>query len=694
MPKRANSRREPRPAAHAAQVERRPWAAWFAALCLSLLGLVPMANLVTTGAGLPWWGDAARQWTVWTGAITALTLLASHFFGPRIEAVISRVVHVILQPSQRVFAALIAATTCALALSFGWRLFQWQAVVGDEFAQNWQAHLIAQGRLFAAAEPHGEFFSTAETLVADGRWSSQFPMGWPVIRALGELSRAPWLINPLLAGIAAVALYRFLATTRDELTARGAAMLFALSPFVLFMAGSQMNHMATLTCLWIAVAALSQWESASSAAQSFRAAAVIGLCCGVAGAIRPYDATLVAIAIGLFQLRCVASRRWLVRSLVVQCAIAAIPVALLLVANRVTTGHALPFGYDVLNGPEHRPGFHMTPLGFEHTPLRGLYIISAYLMKLDVALLAWPVPALLPVVVTLVLQRHSNRWDSLLLGILALFAAGYAVYWSESYFMGPRFLFVAAPVFLWFTARMPGAIRERVQRPAVRTGAALLIPIWLLAAWLVPASSSRAFGVQQLARTATMHVASAAAVATAVRRHGDARALIFIPEGMHARLAARLRALGTRPLFAEQVALTFDACTVHASLDAAERDAATVPLERRIQAMVATIERDAPAAPLIGRSPVDRLSLVAGRPVGSACADELSRTNPDMVSVAEMLPYADVDAHGRLGGGIVYARNFGQYNEVLRSRFGDMPWYVARISRERDSVSVTLEPYR
>ena len=44
---------------------------------------------------------------------------------------------------------------------------------------------------------------------------------------------------------------------------------------------------------------------------------------------------------------------------------------LLLAVNRATTGSFLVFGYDILNGPEHRPGFHASPLGFEHTRLVG-----------------------------------------------------------------------------------------------------------------------------------------------------------------------------------------------------------------------------------------------------------------------------------------------------------------------------------
>ena len=669
------------------------WALRLAALGLTLLGLVPTANLVTTGAGLAWWPFAVQQWLLWTGGLLGAVLLLSWRFSTAAEQVIGYGVRLLLRPSNNMFRAMAGTITCALALVAGWRLFGWQAAVGDEFAQNWQGHLLTSGRLFARAEPNTEFFSTIETLVVDGRWFAQFPMGWPVIRALGALMHAPWLLNPLLAGIGCMATYQFVQATRDELSARSTAILFALSPFVVFMAGSQMNHVATLVGLWVALAALAQWDASTTAAQAWRSAALMGASFGIAATIRPYDAAIVAAAVGIFQLRSVLARQWLARSLVVQCAVGAIPVLLLLAANGATTGHAFAFGYDVLNGPEHRPGFHMTPFGIEHTPRRALYIVSAYLMKLDLGLLAWPVPAVLPVVVTLCLQRRASQWDNLLVGVLFALLGGYAYYWSESYFVGPRFLIVTAPIFLLFTARMPVAIRERLRVPAARATAALMIPAWLMVAWTIPPSKSRVFGVWQAARSSEMRLGTGAAVAAAVQHHGDDRALVFIAEGMHARLAARLRALGMRPLIAEQVVLRADACMLQQTLDDAERLPATVPTDERARLLSMRIEGDAAASPLTGRSPADRLALVTGRAISSACAAELSQTNPGLLSLAEMLPFAEFGRDGRLGGGIVYARDFGRRNEVLRARFGDMPWYVARVFTERSGISVVLEPY-
>jgi len=68
-----------------------------------------------------------------------------------------------------------------------------------------------------------------------------------------------------------------------------------------------------------------------------------------------------------------------------------VPVMLLLATNWATTGHPFTFAYDSLDGAAHRPGFHVDPLGQLHTPRRGIYNVSAYLMRLDLMLLGWPV---------------------------------------------------------------------------------------------------------------------------------------------------------------------------------------------------------------------------------------------------------------------------------------------------------------
>ncbi|MEO5817303.1 MAG: hypothetical protein ABIT20_18695 [Gemmatimonadaceae bacterium] len=662
------------------------------AVVLGVLGVVPAANYITTGVGLPWWSSAVKQWLIWALVIAAIAALLGRTMTDRVEAAFAWAERVLLVPSSRVFGAAIFTATCLLALYFGWRLFALEPVVGDEFAQRWQAHLLASGHLSALGDPHSEFFSTIQSLDVRGRVFSQFPMGGPALLAVGLLVGAPWIVNPLLAGVAAAALHDFIGAISDELTARVSAILFALSPFVLFMSGSEMNHAGTLACLLLALAALARWTAAEDASRARGTSIVMGASLGVAATIRPFDAAVVALMIGVFQLVTIRAKPWLLRSLIAQCIAGAIPVALLFAANAATVGEPFAFAYDVLNGPEHRPGFHMTPLGFEHTPTRGLYMISSYLMKLDIGLFGWPVPAVLVMIATLVLQRRATRWDYLLLAMLGGLMIGYGAYWSESNFVGPRFLYAAMPVFVFYTARVTSVVRERIDRPWLRASALLLVPLWVGAAWLIPPTKDQLFGTKRLAQMYTMPSA-APVIRDAVKSAGIRNAVVFLDEGWHSRLASRLRTLGVRPLAAEQIVAATDACNLQHALDAADTLEPSRASERAGLVMRA-VESDAAATPLGQQVPNEQLAVVPGRPISADCVGEAGRIMSRGVSLAAMLPYVDLDADGRMGGNVLYARDFGARNSLLQSRYGDRAWYAARASFVDAKVAITLERIR
>lgn len=688
MPKRKRNDPPPLPVARSISTDVR-WPLWVMAAILACLGVVPLANIVTIGAGLPWWRDAVKEWIVWGIAIGGLALLLARFLPRQVDAATAAGRRLLLAPSPQRFAWMLAVVTFALSLFFGWRLFSFAPSAGDELTQRFQAHLLTLGRLHAQMPAYPEFFDTNETLNVAGRWFGQFPVGGPAFLAVGMFLHIPWIINPLLAAVAVVAVHRFLAAVRDEATARFASVLVALCPFLLFMAGSQMNHVATLTCIWAAFATVPVWLSAGHG-KANRSAAVIGLSLGIAATIRPYDAAIAALAIGAFQTRVAMRERGRFTSILVQGLVGAIPVALLLIANTMTTGHPMSFAYDVLNGPEHRPGFHMTPLGFEHTPRRGLYVISAYLMKLDVGLLAWPVPVILLVVTTLLLLRTADRWDRLLLSFLALMLAGYAAYWSESYFLGPRFLFTCIPVFIVYVARLPDTFRARVTSPVLRRTVALLIPLWVAAAWLWPARSDEMFGIWRQSQNLSAHDDAASEILRLARRQHLDYAVVFVQEGWHGRMAARLRALGMRPLIAEMLVAQSDACTLQVALNAADRQSAP---RQRMADLLDVLRRDAMATPVPQQTKVDQLAFVQGRELLPECRDELSQVTSSGVSLAQMLPYMDFDSRGALGGRVIYARDLGRRNELLRREYGNRAWYVASVKRTNGALSVSLDPY-
>jgi hypothetical protein len=204
----------------APEPRRFVWPLRLCAAVLVIVGVVPLANLVAVQGGLPWYSTAVSMWLRWGGGL-AVAAIAVAFAAPRrVEMVAKTLDRSLLAPRPALFLLIVGTAILQLSLYFGWTLLGLQATAGDEFAQRWQASLLASGHLSARAEAHPEFFSTLETLQVDGRWFSHFPIGGPAFLALGLLVGAPWLVNPLLTVLGAFAMYRFVGRTMNERSAR------------------------------------------------------------------------------------------------------------------------------------------------------------------------------------------------------------------------------------------------------------------------------------------------------------------------------------------------------------------------------------------------------------------------------------------------------------------------------------------
>jgi hypothetical protein len=380
----------------------------------------------------------------------------------------------------------------------------------------------------------------------------------------------------------------------------------------------------------------------------------------------------------------------LVRSLAVQVAAGMVPVVALLACNAVTTGHPLTFAYDLLNGAQHRPGFHTAPFGALHTPRRGLFNISAYLLRLDIALLAWPVPALVLVAAVLAWQRRADDWDYLLLGAMGAILVGYWAYWGEGRSPGPRFLFTVAPVFLLYVARFPGELRARARGELTRRAAVVLVPIWLVSAWLAPPIAAQPFGVRTLSRRLAERDVVTPLVLEAVSRQGVGRAVVFVDDGLHARLASRLRALGTPPFRAQRIVGHYDACMLQQLLDSAERTPSIAAGQGAF--VLAALDRAPAATPIPGLPALEQLALDRTRALTPACERSLHTARSNGLDLARFLPLESPDAQGRLDGEVVYVRDHGERNSLLRTRFADRAWYRARVDRIDGTLTATLVP--
>lgn len=663
-----------------------------AAMVGLVLGFAPIANWLTAGRELPWWSAAVMEWLVLGGAIVLLAVAVARLGGATVERAAAWCKRTALAPRPAVFGAFLALVAFTLALWFAFYCYGGRFFSSDEMAQRLQANLLLQGRFFARLDAPPEFFSAPGVVITPaGRLYSQFPIGGPAAIALGVAIGVPWVINPLLTGLTALGVYRFAAAVYGEPIGRASGVLFALSPFVLFVGASQMNHVLTLAGVVLALVGLVRWDRGGGGAASAWGAALVGAGIGVAAATRPYDAVAVSVAIAAFQLARVARDRRLARSLAVQLLVGALPVAILLWANARTTGSPWLFGYDVLNGAAHQPGFHVAPTGVPHTPLRGLQLASGYLLRLDRYLFEWPLPGLLPVVVALALLPSFNRWDGLLLGSAGALLVAYACYWFDGFFAGPRFLYDGVPAAVIFAARAPGLLAGRFSGWG-RRAVLLVMPLAILWAWAAP---GRVSGVRIRAHyylEGNPHYK--ADYGAAVAGAGLTHAIVFVDDGWHARLDARLRAGGLSVFGADKLVISADACRLQHIADSI----ATAPpgdTLARLQALFAAARPAAGAelAPVAGLAPVQQVLLVRGQPLAPDCLRELMADTIGMAPFEAFLPLEQFEPDGRLGGPVVFARDFGGRNELLRARFPDRAWFRYRPRRNPDDTTAVVVPY-
>ena len=663
---------------------------------VSVLGVVSGISLgVALVVPFALWGDpyppeVPRYWFWGTIAMAVVvTALASSALAAVREPG-TRFGEWVLRLSPTVFALVAGAVTSAFAAFLAVFALHRGPSTSDELAMLWHAKMLVHGRLSLPVDPNREFFAL-ENVVDTGRWYSQFPIGGPLFLALGALAGLPWIVNPLLIGGTAAALYHFARRAFDETQARIAIALFAVAPMVLIMAGTWMNHVPVVFLTACALAALVEWDGATTRRRRAAFAALIGVLLGLIATIRPLDAVAVSIAIGVFQLWVIRTEPRRIRELVVQAAFGALGVAPLLYANWATTGSALTFGYDVSWGAGHRVGFHTDPYGNPHTLAHAADLALTYVGELNMYLMAWPVPVLVIVAAGLVAMRRATRWDALLIGLFGVQLVAYAAYWGDGEFLGPRFLYTALPAVIVLLARAPFTIGERLGGGAKRAAGILLV-CSCVAAWCVPISTFSAGGLVRQVRG--LREVLKVDVAAAVRAANVHHALVFLREPFRDRLARRLWGIGMLRSDAAQLIASRDACSLLAAIRAAERDTSASTAAR-----ISTVVHD--AAPFTpgpnAMTSVDRtIKLNSSASLTPECRAELAADEqPGQAAFGPALPLEPIDAAGRIDGDVIYVADLLDRNEVLRHRFGDRTWYSLAVTRDAAGrLGAKLMPYR
>jgi hypothetical protein len=340
------------------------------------------------------------------------------------------------------FALLAALWVAALAALLGLVAYERHPHVPDEVVYLYHARYLAEGKLTLPVPPAPEAIDVDLMHYEPDRWYSPVPPGWPAMLALGALVGAPWLVNPLLAGLNMLLAYALVRELYDRRAARLTALLLCASPWHIFMAMNFMTHTFTLTCALAAALGISLARRTGKV----RWAGLAGLATGMVSLIRPLEGLIVAGLLGLWALG-VGGRRLKVAPIAAFAVGALLMGAAVLPYNALLTGDPTVFPIMAYTdkyygpktnalgfGPERGLGWPLDPFP-GHGPLDALVNADLNVFSLNVELFGWSTGSLLPVAL-LVLSGALRKGDGLMLAAIASIFGIHALYWFSG---GPDF---------------------------------------------------------------------------------------------------------------------------------------------------------------------------------------------------------------------------------------------------------------
>ena len=367
--------------------------------------------------------------------------------------------------------------------------------IQDTNAYMMQARILESGHLFGPAPPDAAAFGLPFFAVINNQWVCQYAPGNAALIAIGLIAGLPWLV-PLCLAAGTVLLTSLIARRLYGPPAGAvAALLYALSPFHLFIAGSYLSHVPAAFFLSLAFYLLlrSGWGS------NLRLAGLAGASIGAALFCRELSAVVWALPLGgtllvvaVWRARSAdrtpgMARPWLGIGAFVG---GGIPFLLLYgLYNMLATGTATISPRSVLNatdrygfGPGH--GWWAT-----HTLAAGLVNLEQQVTGLNLEALGWPIGATVGAALLLFSTGRVRPLDLVPLALVACILAGSVGYFYNGVVYGPRYAYEALSPLLILIAGGLSALGYRLREVLAalgqdHRGATLAIMVVLVALFL------------------------------------------------------------------------------------------------------------------------------------------------------------------------------------------------------------------
>ena len=650
------------------------------AVSLALVTFLPLGNWLGAASldETTAYRQVAGNWVRWLAVGIPVLVVIVYLWGSRIDEYIEQARLRLMDFSGSRFALSSAFLMGLAAATLSVVLFDRNPHLVDTIAQLFQAKIFAGGSLTAPAPHDMEFFAASHLVEHGGRWFSQYPPGHPSLLAGGVLAGIPWLVNPLFAAGTVLIAFAIAHRLLGRGSAKLAALLLLVSPFVLFMSASYMNHVTTGFFLALAMyAAVRVSESDGGSVWAL----VLGVSLAAAAMIRPLESAAWAMVLGLWVL---SRRGW--NPALTAAIVCLVGLAPLLLYNDLLTGHPLRFGYTLLWGEGHGLGFHTDPWGEPFTPLVSFANTALDFQRLNVFMFEWPLPSLVFILIALVFGAIDSRRRgtvSLLAGLLLAAPLAYFFYWHRDNYLGPRFLYASVLPAILLTVLGIVALDQRLGR--WRTALRLALPAAVIFGLTVmlPESAGVISGMEPEMK---LHPE------TQAENKGLEEAVVFVKVGWGSRLVGRLWGWQVPAWEAEQAFRVVDGCRLETGLAEADslvaqgRDSAEVRerLRRRLSDW-----RRARLPVEGGLLPDPSVRVDTLRALSRECAREVQKDRSGFTLYETLVWRNDP----WLRRGVIYARYLGEErNRRLMERYPDHDYYLfTPLSRERSAPTVLLK---
>jgi len=219
------------------------------------------------------------------------------------------------------------------------------ALSDDESTYRFIAQTLLRGRVINPSPGDLPFFDSQFIVLDERGWWGKYPIGWPLLLAVGEAVGLPGLVSPLVTCSATVVTFMLARRTHGERIATMAVFLLTVSPQWVLTGAAMFSQPASCLCMLVVA-----WALAGERVGP-KAMLATGMAAGFGVLVRPLPGVLF-LGVGLLFL--LARRDWYARDKVRAVGLAAGPVliwaAVFMLVNGAQTGSFFVTGYQAWHG--------------------------------------------------------------------------------------------------------------------------------------------------------------------------------------------------------------------------------------------------------------------------------------------------------------------------------------------------------